>query len=299
MFDVVIVGGGPAGLSAALALGRCRRRVLVCDDGRPRNAASRGLHGYLTRDGIPPLEFLRLGREELRRYPQVVFLETEIVAAQRREDRLVVTTGGGEHFVGRALFLATGVVDELPAIPGIEAFYGRSVHHCPFCDGWEHRDQPLAVYGAGRNGVELALKMRGWSAEVTLVPAGPLSSADLATVERCGIRVKWGRIVGLEGEGGALAALAFEDGSRLAVSALFFYPVQHARSRLAESLGCWVSPSGQIECQAGQATSVEGVYAMGNAACGLQLVIVAAAEGVRAAMAIDDALRKDDQRDQR
>src|SRR6266498_1985967 len=135
MFDVIIVGAGPAGLSAALILGRCRRRVLVCDIGHPRNAASHALHGFLTRDGIEPAELLRIAREQLHPYDSVELRAVEVTDATRVEHRFEVSLNDGGHLSCRKLLLATGVVDQVPAIAGIEMLYGRSVFHCPYCDG--------------------------------------------------------------------------------------------------------------------------------------------------------------------
>ena len=296
MFDVIIIGGGPAGLSAALALGRCRRQVVLCDKGEPRNAASKGLHGFLSRDGIDPKEFLRLGREDLRRYPSVEFLQSEIVEVERRENRFIAHTASGATFNSQVLLLATGIVDELPPLRGIERFYGRSVHHCPYCDGWEHRDELLAVYGDGCDAVELAMKMRRWSDKVVLCfsPSNILTPQQTALLELSQVRVKRGVVERLEGEGDALHSILFQDGSRLECSALFFAAAQRQRSEIASSLGCTINEKVQIECSETQETSVKGVYAIGNAARGLQLVIIAAAEGTRAAFAIDEALQKSD-----
>src|SRR4051812_20151566 len=163
MYDCIIVGGGPAGLSGALMLGRCRRRVLVCEGGEPRNARAAGLHNYLTRDGTNPLEFLRLAHEEVRQFPTVEFLSTEIRDARPFADGFKVTGTDAVELSTRKLLLATGVVDELPDIDGLLPLYGKSVHHCPYCDGWEWRDQPVAVYGRGEEGSALALSLTVWT----------------------------------------------------------------------------------------------------------------------------------------
>jgi thioredoxin reductase len=296
MLDAIIVGGGPAGLSAALALGRCRRTVLVCDKGEPRNAASLAMHGYLTRDGIAPSEFLRLGREEILRYPTVKFLGCEVVSVERNEQRFIVQTNTGEAFSARILLLATGLVDDLPPIPGVEKYYGKSVHPCPYCDGWEHRDQAIAVCGKGQEGVDLALKMRRWSSQVVFCPNQtepeefPLNPAQEEQLCRAEIPIRRGKVVGFEGQAPEMSALVFADGSRLPCHALFFPPSQRQRSELALKLGCHATESQQIECQDCQESNIPGVFVIGNAAEGQQLVIMAAAAGTRAGFAIDEAL---------
>ena len=165
VFDVVIVGGGPAGLSAALVLGRCQRQVLVCDAGEPRNARSRSLNGYLTRDGITPRNFLDAGRKELEQYGVTQHAD-RVTDVQRTDDLFRVDLASHEHVFGRAVLLATGVRDHLPDIPGLEECYGVSVHHCPYCDGWEHRDKTIAVVGDRTSPVALALSLKTWSDRV-------------------------------------------------------------------------------------------------------------------------------------
>ena len=172
VLDVVVIGGGPAGLSAALMLGRCRRRVVVCDAGQPRNAAACALHGYLTRDGIPPGELLRLGRDELRAYG-VEMRQVAVTDVVPSLDRFQVHLDGGGLLTARKLLIASGVRDHLPDIEGLEACYGITVHHCPYCDGWEARDRAVAVIGRGGGGAGLALSLKTWSDRVVLCTNGP------------------------------------------------------------------------------------------------------------------------------
>ena len=190
--DVAIVGGGPAGLSAAMLLGRSRRRVIVIDHGRPRNYAAKAIHGYLGLDGIPPAEFRKLGREQCGIYG-VEFVDGEVIGGCRCE----VEQGTGFELQMRdgatvrtkKLLLATGVRDELPSIANIADFYGTSVHHCPYCDGWEHRDQRLVAFGQGESGVELALMLLNWSPSVTLCTGGTsISAEDVSRLQKHGIK---------------------------------------------------------------------------------------------------------------
>lgn len=172
MYDVIIVGGGPAGLSAATVLGRCRRSVLLCDDGRYRNAASHALHAFLTRDGIDPAELRRIGREQLNQYG-VECRAVRVTAAGRTDGGFEVVLADDSRLAARHLLLATGVVDCIPAVEGMEHFFGAGVFHCPCCDGWEVRDQPLAAYGSGKDGAGLAASLKQWSADVVLCTDGP------------------------------------------------------------------------------------------------------------------------------
>jgi thioredoxin reductase len=293
LWDVVIVGAGPAGLSAALVLGRCRRTVLVCDTGRPRNAASHALHGYLTRDGIPPLEFLDIARQELARYDTVQLRRVEVTDAVCHGDkRFDVTLGDGSVAHSRKLLLATGVIDKVPAIEGLRELYGRSVFHCPYCDGWEVRDQPLAIYGRGARGLGLSLELTGWSADLTLCTDGPseLAPDDLARLARNGISVRDGRIARLEGHAGILTHVVFENGDRLARRALFFTTGQVQRSDLSARLGCEINEKGTVRTGKYETTNLEGLYVAGDASRAVQWVIVAAAEGAEAAFAINTDL---------
>jgi thioredoxin reductase len=297
LYDIIIVGAGPAGLSAALILGRCRRSVLLCDSGRQRNAAATELHGYLTRDGISPREFLSIGRQELRRYDSVEVRDVEVTEASCADDRRFdVTLRSGERVRSRKLLIATGVVDNLPGIDGFRELYGRSVFHCPYCDGWEVRDRPLAVYGRGQRGLGLSLELTLWSPDIVLCTDGPSELADdeRARLERNGVAVRESRVVRLEGREGRLEVVVFDDGERLGRHALFFTTGQSQRSDLSVRLGCHFNEKGTVRTGKYETTHLPGLYVAGDASRAVQWVVVAAAEGAEAAFAINTDLIKED-----
>jgi thioredoxin reductase len=293
-WDVIVVGGGPAGLSAALTLGRCRRSVLICDAGRYRNRAAHHMHGFLTRDGIGPGDFLELARADVLRYPTVELCSSEVCNAICRENSFDVTLEDGSVLRARKLLLATGVVDELPSVEGFERFYGKSAHHCPYCDGWEWRDQPIAAYGRGEKGAGLALMLKQWSADLALFTDGPaqLSAQYCERLAAQEIPVYEERIARMEGTGdGLLQQIVLASGTCVGRRAFFFNTGQHQRSALAIALGCELTSKGGVEANAYDvATNIPGVYVAGDASRDVQLVVVAVAEGTKAAFAINKAL---------
>lgn len=296
-YDVIIVGAGPAGLSAALMLGRCRRRVLVCDNGRPRNAPSHALHGFLSRDGTPPAEFLRLSREELAEYHTVECRDVTVTAATCGEDgRFAVELETGERFQSRKLLLATGVCDNLPEIPGFAELYGRSVFHCPYCDGWEQRDRPLAVYGRGERGLGLSLELTAWSRDVVLCTDGPaeIDEEGRGRLARNGIAVREERVARLEGQDGVLTQVVFRGGAALPRHALFFTTGQYQRSDLLVRLGCEFNDKGTVRTGKYESTHIHGLFVAGDASRAVQWVVVAAAEGAEAAFAINSDLTREE-----
>lgn len=297
MLDVVIVGAGPAGLSAAVMLGRCRRSVLVCDTGRPRNATSRAMHGYLTRDGIAPLEFLALAREELKKYRTVTMRHIEVVDAACGPDRRFdVHLATGETVRARKLLLATGVVDNLPRIEGFRELYGSSVFHCPYCDGWEIRDQPIAIYGRGARGLGLSLELTPWSRDLVLCTDGPseIEGDGLKRLARNHVAVREERVTRLAGRDGILTHVVFDTGDRLPRRALFFTTGQEQRSDLSVRLGCEFTEKGTVRTGKYETTHLPGLYVAGDASRAVQWVVVAAAEGAEAAYAINTDLIKED-----
>lgn len=290
-----MVGGGPAGLSAALVLGRARRRVAVIDAGAPRNRWSRALHGYLSRDGTPPADFLKSARAELAQYTDVRCIAGTATDAVRIDGGFRVTLHDGVTMEGRTLLMATGVVDDIPDIDGLQPLYGVSVHHCPYCDGWEHRDAPIAVLGCGEAALKYVLAMTRWSRDLAWCTDGvAISPHERRRLTRLRITVREERIRRLDGRNGQLERIVFQEGSSLPREALFFCTGQRQHSDLAERLGCRFNSKGTVETRNAEASGVPGVWVAGDASKDAQLVIVAAAEGAEAAVAINVELTRQD-----
>ncbi len=291
MHDVIIIGAGPAGLSAALLLARCRRTVFIFDANEPRNAASQGLHGYLTRDGVGPHELRELGRADLARYSGVTLHEAAVVDVRRLADIFEVTAEGGRTERSRLLLLATGRADLLPDIQGFHEYYGRGVYHCPFCDGWEHRGRPMAVHGNGARAFGIARELLTWSDEVAICCEGsPVWPGGGRRAGELGIRVITERVRQLEGTPAGLSRINFETGESLPCEAFFFDGECVQRSSLPERLGCCFGDGNSVLCNQHAATNVPGLYIAGNVRGGIHLAITAAAEGAEAALAMNDAL---------
>jgi thioredoxin reductase len=299
-YDVAIVGGGPAGLSAAIVLGRSRRRVVLFDDGKPRNYAARGVHCYLGRDGIEPNALRDVGRKEAAHYG-VKLVDAKVLAARRLSESGKTLAGfeaqTSDHtFVARALLLCTGVVDVLPDIPNLREFYGRSVHHCPYCDGWEHRDEHLVAFAeTAKSAAKLALSLRTWSPHVTACSHGdPFDDAESASLTSSNVAFRQERIVEVRGSDGVLEAVSFESGLPLKCDALFFSSDQFQRSPLAEQLGVKSDDDDLMRTGKKQNTGIRGLFLAGDADGEVQFAIVAAAEGAVAAVAINHVLQEDD-----
>jgi thioredoxin reductase len=298
-FDVAIVGAGPAGLAAALVLGRSRRRVVVCDHGKPRNYAAQAVHGYLGLDGIEPAELRRRGREECIGYG-VQFLDGEVITARREEKSqrtlFQLLLQDGSIIRARKLLLATGVKDALPPLPNIEQFYGISVHHCPYCDAWEHRDRHLVAFGSSTSTVNLAVMLRNWSAHVTACTHGrQLTEKDQTRLRIQGIGFREEAVAELLGSNGVLQAVSFDSGEPLHCDALFFSAPQGQRSALPRMLGCQCDADGLMVAKKRQDSGVPGLFLAGDADSDVQFAIVAAAEGAVAATAIHRELQDEDE----
>lgn len=300
MYDVAVIGGGPAGLSAALMLGRCRRRVVVVDAGKPRNAAAKIFHGYLGRDHTNPRELLEQGRAEVAKYG-VELLQDVAIAAERCDAPNFATcfsvkTQNGKTLRCRKLLFATGMCDEIPTWQGVAECYGTSVHHCPYCDGWEHRDTHLVAFGSTPSAaLGLAQLLRNWSEQVTVVTDGAaIEPADESLARASGIATCTEVIEELVHREGHLESIRFQDGSSLRAEALFFNTSQSPQCQLPCAMGCEIEEAGAVRTRPKQRTNLPGVFLVGDADGDVQFVIVAAAEGATAAVAIHRELQDED-----
>jgi thioredoxin reductase len=291
-YDIAIIGGGPAGLSAALVLGRARRRIVVIDAGAPRNAAAAHMQGFLSRDGTPPADLLQAARAEVRRYG-VELLEDQVVDAT---PGFVLRLTRGGTVQARRVLLATGAVDELPDVIGARGRWGRDLLHCPYCHGWEVRDQPLGVLATGPGSVEHAHLLRQWTDDVILFTHTYAVTADeRATLAVRGIAVVDGAVERLVITDDRLRALQLADGRSVPRDAIFIRPAPRAHADApAAALGCELLQDGLVRTDAGGRTSVSGVWAAGNAANPRAQVITAAGEGSAVAIAINNELVEDD-----
>ena len=290
--DVVVVGGGAAGLSAALVLGRARRRVAVIDAGAPRNAPAAHMHGFLSRDGLPPTALLAAGRAEVNGYG-VDLIEDRVVGI---EPGFGVRLAGGQTLETRRILIATGARDELPEVPGVRERWGRDLLHCPYCHGWEVRDQPIGILGTNRGAVQHALLVRQWSDDVVFfVHTLDLGADELGRLEARRIQVVNGAVARLVVEDDRLAGVELVDGRIVPRTAVFIRPVNvpHPDGLLA-GLGCDLDAAGFAVVDATGRTSTAGVWAAGNVVDPRLQVISSAGAGSVAAIAINADLVADD-----
>lgn len=303
MWEVVIVGGGPAGLAAALSLGRMRRNVLVIDANEPRNATSPEIHNVLTRDGTPPAEMRAISLRQLQRYPSVRLLDGTVAAAQRVDNgAFELKLAGGETVRAKRLLLATGIFDELPAIEGLAALWGTHALHCPYCHGNEVADMPLAALGHSEHRVRMAIHLTRLASDVVLCTNGEPSPADelIAKLQQLGVGFRPERIRAIESRGDDGIRIVFESGEPLERKAIFIESRIRQRSALAEQLGCNLLDPGIVEVDELGETTVRGVYAAGDMARRKSMmgppaaVALAAATGTHIGAMIDQDLVTED-----
>ncbi|MBB3111226.1 thioredoxin reductase [Paenibacillus phyllosphaerae] len=292
-YDCAIVGGGPAGLNAALVLGRSRRGTILLDNNKPRNAVTHASHGFLTRDGVRPADFRRMAQEEIRGYPSVVTKECEITHIARLTDGFLVSTAQGEYVQASKIILATGLKESFPDIPGFTELYGRSLFNCPYCDGYEMQDQPIVLVSEGASAYHTAKLLLNWSRNLVVCTNwhANLSPDQQQQLYRQGVQVNMMPIDAFVGSEGQLAGVRFKDGSFIQRSGGFVTPRLSQRSDFGEQLGCARTEFGGIVTDSYGRTSVPGVYAAGDSALVMpSQLIIAAAEGSRAAMGVNSDL---------
>ena len=282
IYDCLIVGGGIAGLSAALALGRARRKVLLCSGGPPRNAPAPHSHNFVTRVGVPPLELLTIARSQLAPYESVSLRDVQVRKITRSGDaEFEARLSEGKEVRSRTVILATGMRDELDGLPGLNELWGDSVFACPFCHGWEYRDRRWALMTDRSSALDKVKLARSWTPNLLVCSRDGISLEEeqASALDALGISFYSSPVVRLEGEK-TLQAIVLADGERVPCDAMLYRPPQKQRSTVAEELGCAFEPNGFIQTQAPfGATSVPGVFAIGDVVGPMQSLITASASG--------------------
>ena len=294
--DVVVVGGGPAGLSAALILGRMRRRILVLDTGAPANAVSKAMHGFLSRDGTPPAEVRRVSVEQLGPYETVERRTVAARSAARVSAGFEIALDDGSHVTTRRLLLAHGMRYALPHLEGVSELWGERVFHCPYCHGWEVRDRPIAVYGCGEKSVHQALLLSTLSDDVVLLWDGhsQIAAEQRERIDLAGVELVDDQVERVEETRSELHIEFTTCRPALARHALFIRPDLSLTSDLAVSLGAALTEVGSVDTDASGQSSVPGLYAAGDAGMPVQSVAVATGSGARAAYSINAELMMED-----
>lgn len=290
MYDVIIVGGSVAGLSAALVLGRFRRHVLICDHQKPRNAPAEAAHNFFTRDGTPPAELLQIGREQLRPYATVQYRAAEVTRLKPIADGFDVHTADGTIFQSRRVLLATGVRDELPAIPGLAEYWGQGgVHHCPYCHGWEVHDQKIVIIGNGEVIYHLAALLSALSPDIAACLYGdpPPTAEQQRRLQQMGVTLYDAAIESIVGDSGQVRGVRLGDGRLLACQAIFVGTKPRPHSPLAQEMGCQFDERGYVQVDMLGRTSVSNLYAAGDMVTPFHQLIAAAASGTAAGSGIN------------
>ncbi len=289
LIDVGIIGGGPAGLSAALVLGRARKSVVVIDEGQPRNRVTRETHGFLTRDGVTPSEFRRIAKEQINSYPSVQFVEEAAVSVSGTDGDFQITTSQAKGYRFKKLLFAVGMKDLPLDINGLTEVYGKSAFVCPYCDGWELRDQPLVLIVKGARAMHLAKMISGWTSQYSICTDGPddLTDEQRDELKQHQVPVFDSPIARIESTNGQVQHIALQDGTIVPCNGIFFAPKLAAGSNLPQAIGCEVTESGTVTVDHFGKTNVAGIYSAGDAAAEMYQAIAAASMGSIAAAGLN------------
>lgn len=290
--DCAVIGGGPAGLNASLVLGRSRRKTILFDDNKPRNAVTNESHGFITRDGINPKELRRIAEKELDKYPDVEIKRQRVIKVIKKDHLFTIETDDKMFYRAKKVILAAGLKEKLPDIDRISQFYGSSIFSCPFCDGWELRDRPLVVIAENDRAIHMAKVVYNWTNDLVVSTNGNqfLSIDQKKVFEDQGIKIYEQKISSLMGDSGSLNKILFEDGTAISREGGFIVPEMEQASTIGENLGCELNKQGAIKTDGLGRTNVEGVFACGDTSLiAPSQLIIAAGEGSKAAIGVNAA----------
>lgn len=293
--NVAIIGGGPAGLSAGLMLGRAMQQTIIIDEGRPRNAGSREMRGFLTRDGISPIEFRRIAKEQLNAYPFVFQLEDTVQSITGKDGHFVLETATGRKITSKKLLFTAGMKDRQLQIPGLADVYGKSAFVCPYCHGWELRNERIVVISQGAALMHFAPLLSGWTKQFVVCSNGPdeLSDAERDDLRNHQIPLYSSPIRKIVSHHGMVSEVILEDGTEIPCTGIFFRPDLVLGTDLPKKLGCRLTEFGTLEVDEFGKTSVPGVYAAGDVASYIHHSMAAAASGAIVATAINGQLNQE------
>ena len=295
VFDCIVIGGGPAGLSASLTLGRARRVIALFDDETNRNRVTQASHGFITRDGIKPQEFKELALKELEHYPSILYFRKTVIDILKKDELFIVKTMNGQEFSTEKILLATGIQEEF-SIPSIRDFYGKSLFSCPYCDGWEQRDKPLVVIAEKEEHIlHLTKLIYNWSQDLVVLTNGvQLSQEGMAQLQKHKIKVIMDKVKQLIGHNGYLQAIEFVTGKSIRRSGGFVAPTYYRPNEFAKKLGCEMDENGKVITDGLGRTSQKNIYIAGETEKSRPTsLLISAAKGNKAAASVNGDLTEE------